>query len=428
MNDLEQRLRAAYAAKAATITEDRLRPDAAARPFGEMPLAPVVPLRRRRTPFLAAAAVAALAGGVVAAVALTGGAPARPAHPAPNPTSHPAPHPTGARGTDTVPWDRVGSGWTLVQRSKAGRTTLELISPTAAMYPMATLPPNASATLWSPDAQRVLVTDQAGVRQLTLRTGALRTVPIPAGTTPVSYTRPTGTALLAVGPDGVLRRYDVATGALQQAYPRTVPGIGALNVQQPLYDADGGMLALGAQHGVAVLANDGRLVHAYPAPAGTDSCYPVRWNGTSSVDVACGSTDVINLWRLPLDGVAAIQLTRGPHGNNLFGYTDRWAYSGGYLGLAPNGCGPASLVRFAGDGTGSEVSVPRPKGVTGPLTYEGHAGDAVVLMGVTAGQCAPQGHVLLRYDAATGTTRVLAPAVDGNGVLQPEPVVLPQDR
>jgi hypothetical protein len=422
MIDIEQRLRDAYGAKAATVTEAGLRDE----PF-QPAFAPVVPLRRRRAPFLGAAAVVAIGAGIVAAIVLAGGSPTPPAQPRPTTTSQPAPKPDVLpRGA--VPWNAVGDGWTIVQRSRTARTTVELVAPTGTAYRIATLPGGVSATLWSPDHARVLVSDGGRVEELTLRTGALRTVPLPAGAQPVSYARPTGTAVLAVGKDGVLRRYDVRTGALQQAYPTATSGGGGLNLQYVLYDADGGLLAVGAQRGLVVLGNNGAAYQAYPAPAGTASCVPVRWNGTSSVDAACSGTATTNVWRFPLEGAAAVQLTRGPHGQNLFGYTDIWSYDGGRLGLAPNGCGPASLVRFDTDGVGTDVNFPIPRGVAGPFEYQGHSGALVRLLGHSQGQCSPTGFVLLSYDAAANTARVLAPAANSDGVLRPEVIVPPQDR
>ena len=432
MTDLEQRLHAAYAAKAATITEDRLRPDG---PFGTAPLAPVVPLRRRRTPFLAAAAVAALGAGIAAAVVFAGGTPTPPAHPGPVSTAHRTAQPTGPATPTTdvlprsaVPWAQVGSGWTVVQRDEANRTTVELVSPAGTAYRIAMLPPGDTATLWSPDHERLLIGDGTTVQELTMRTGAVHTIPLPPGAQPVSYTRPRGTALLVVYPDpgGGLRRYDAATGALQQVYPRSASGAGKLRADTVLYDADGGMLALSATNGIAVLTNGGHLVRALPSP-GAVTCFPVRWEGTSALTAFCGGLATGNVWRLPLDGTAPVQLTHGPHGADIFGYSDIWSYDGGRLGLAPNGCGPASLVRFDAAGIGTEVDVPLPRGVRGPFEYVGHHDAVVRLLGHSAGQCSPSGFVLLSYDAAANTTTVLAPAADSDGALQPAVLVPPGD-
>jgi hypothetical protein len=329
-----------------------------------------------------------------------------------------------------VPWAQVGGGWAVVQRDEANRTTVELVSPAGTAYRIATLPARATATLWSPDHERLLIGDGSRLQELTLRTGAARPVPVPAGVEPISYTRPTGTALLVIGGDGVLRRYDVRSGALQQTYPTMEPGVGALSVRFLAYDRDGGMLAVAAQHGLAVLSNDGRLYQAYPAPAGTAMCAPLRWNGTSSVDATCSapSTATANVYRFPIEGLPAVQLTHGPHGANIFGYSDIWSYDGGRLGLAPNGCGPASLVRFDAAGIGTEVDVPLPRGVRGPFEYVGHHDALVRLLGHSTGQCSPSGFVLLSYDAAANTTTVLAPATDSDGVLQPAVLVPPEDR
>lgn len=424
MIDIEQRLQDAYRAKAATITEGALRDE----PF-EPALAPMMPIRRRRTPFLAAAAVVALAAGAAAAIVFSGGTTTPPARPTPAPTTssvQPAPKPDVLPRT-AVPWEKVGSGWTVVQRDRANRTTVELVDPAGTAYGIAALPAEGSVMLWSPDHQRLLVYTPQRVEELTLRTGVLRPVPLPAGVAPISYTRPTGAAVLAVVVDsGVLRRYDVRTGTLQQTYPNETTA-GPLDSQDLLYDADGGLLAVGADPGLVVLTNSGQRYRTYPAPSGTTRCVPLRWTGTSSVQAACSGTAVTNVWRFGLDGTAPTQLTHGPHGQNIFGYTDIWSYDRGRLGLAPNGCGPPSLVRFDAAGAGTEVNLPIPRGVVGPFAYQGHTGAVVRLMGHSAGQCSPTGNVLLSYDAAADTTRILAPAVNSDGTLQAA-IVLPEDR
>ena len=145
---------------------------------------------------------------------------------------------TGALAS--VPWSRVGPGWTLAMFSrnsggegaavKYGATTLYLVDPNGGRYSLRTWPARNVAwqwqlLAWSGDTRRALFTslgasDQVQVHQLQLRTGRVSTFSMPADMTVLGYTRPDGLNILmskwqSAG-RGTLQRYSL-TGRLQKS-------------------------------------------------------------------------------------------------------------------------------------------------------------------------------------------------------------------
>ncbi len=146
---------------------------------------------------------------------------------------------TGALAS--VPWSRVGPGWTLAMFSrnsggegaavKYGATTLYLVDPNGGRYSLRTWPARNVAwqwqlLAWSGDTRRALFTslgtsDQVQVHQLQLRTGRVSTFSMPADMTvrrlhqagrPQHPDRRSGTS----AGRGTLQRYSL-TGRLQKS-------------------------------------------------------------------------------------------------------------------------------------------------------------------------------------------------------------------
>src|ERR1700722_3314032 len=105
----------------------------------------------------------------------------------------------------SVPWDRVGPGWVLVQDTTAhpeggrsGPETLDLISPSGTRYQLARWPDSRFAPVllaWSPDGKRALFqgfSGKGGVEELTLATGRRSTFVMPGMANPIGYTTPDG--------------------------------------------------------------------------------------------------------------------------------------------------------------------------------------------------------------------------------------------
>ncbi len=259
MSTIEDRLRAAYQAKAEQVTDERLDHLAAQRQqslldgtddwwdgaatsplslfvgavagadeptpldLGHRP----VGIRHARwlAPALAAAAVAAIAVAVTAiATSSDNGKPAprplatRVTSPSPSSsssasTSAPAPAsstavagppylPRGQQGTRSqVPWSAVGPGWRLLQPQNNDWSTtdrhLYLYDPAGGRYLITDrVPAGAALAGWSPDGRHAMLTDRSGLYQVQLRTGSVKQM-LPAGSVFVSYTQPRGLAFLA---------------------------------------------------------------------------------------------------------------------------------------------------------------------------------------------------------------------------------------
>src|SRR5580658_8069201 len=186
-----------------------------------------------RRPMLIAAPLAAMV--LAAGLALTGTATATMRAPAAM---------AGAGRTasrQAVPWSKVGPGWTLVTYTtatefaahpKTGSTTLYLVDPSGGKYVLHRWPRvpaygGVNLLAWSGDGKRAMLevaksptSNTQQLDQLTLASGKLTRLPLPASAFPVGYTRPDGLAVLAYrtlrSPAEIqLVRYSL-TGALEK--------------------------------------------------------------------------------------------------------------------------------------------------------------------------------------------------------------------
>jgi hypothetical protein len=124
------------------------------------------------------------------------------------------------------------------------------------------------------------------------------------------------------------------------------------------------------------------------------------------------------LWAVPFGGGPAARLTDGTSKENPFGYELAWRYSKGRLGLAENGCGPSSLVRFNRTGHGHRVTVPSPTGHPGTPSYVAHHGNVVDMIFNPIGGCQGTRDQLFAYNAVSHTSRtLLGGRVNGGRVL-----------
>jgi len=464
---MEDRLRAAYQAKAEQVTDRRLaqlraeRASQLATLFSEdVPIArlehPPVQLDSRRhrhsrwfAPAVAAAAVAAVAA---AAFALSQPGSHRdvPAPPASHlsspsasasPTVTNSPSPTASSSTSVaaaylpagqtgvradVPWSKVGTGWRLVQPSDVNgtSTTLYLYDPAGGRYLITDqLPKQAYFEAWSPDGQRAMFqTNSSGspdtrFQQLDLQSGQLEAGFAQFEGNFLSYTQPRGLAVIVEGMvQGAPRLLRYSTdGTPQQAYPPTIDGLGALKTTV-LYTPDGSQLLSAAGDHVVLLSNGGELVRTYSLPrSGAQFCTPQRWWTSGTFLEYCQYTGYGTLYLQPVDGGQASVLVDRNSSIGL-GYLDARPLSNGDALLTlESGCGSAGYDVLHPDGT--IVPLRLPVGVPAPGTILNLDGDLATFR-VAHGCGAPGSVSLLDYNMVTGKT---SPLLNSDGIVRSYP-------
>jgi hypothetical protein len=292
---------------------------------------------RRSMVALTAAIAVIVAGGVV--YLTTRGLPAR--RPAQHNTAArnqgPVMLPAGKTGSrSAIPWSIVGSGWTLAEVSSAsagasqpGSIITYLVDPEGGRYQIQASSPGAVPQLlaWSGNTQNALLAVPSGgsganYELLSLTTGDITSLPLPANVTAVGFTRPDGYAILAVreNPDAFkLQRYTLQ-GGLQATIgslprkpvtPDWLPGCGS--ACGALSSPDGTMDVWGVTGDeMQLVGNAGGKVTKLTVP-GSASCVPLTWQDTTTVLASCSVTSppsAAQLWLVPADGSAPVQLTQ----------------------------------------------------------------------------------------------------------------------
>jgi hypothetical protein len=247
---------------------------------------------------------ASATAGIAAAVALAGAAAAAAA---PSPASAQV-LTAGQTGSRTqIPWRSVGAGWTLATdttaapfagRAHPGRTKVYLVDPDGGKYALYT---TSSGTVWvrawSGNARLALLTviSKAGAvvtEQLTLTTGRLSRLNLPAGTQAVAYTRPAGTSLLAVrnGAKGERFARYTLSGRLEK---RLATIANADTTGTTAYSPDGDQFAISTygpgQH-IDVIDNATGAVTRLPA--GDGCAFDGWWNASTLLSTSCSGRQV----------------------------------------------------------------------------------------------------------------------------------------
>ena len=434
-------------------------------------------LRSRRRRLLTASAVGAAA--VVIAVAVivvavvlppsTTTGRGRPQAGGPVPTTAPPRRPGSstvparllARGVQSplgaIPWTQVGPGWTLATWGQSpaeppGGTvpsgavplasetvTLFLVNPIGGRYAIKTFPPGSSIDLaaWSPDGRRALLTattadgSQETVTEIDLSDGSTVNTFTVAGGVDLAYTEPDGLAILASNDstgEPTLERLD-RQGATELSYPSTFTQVGTYR-NGFLSSPDGTQIVMGTSSGLALVDNDGTVVHQIPMAG---SCDPQRWWSTGVVVASCTQSPPTpdgadaRLWLVPVSGATPASPTpleaANPDPGRDLGDLDAWSVGGATIVQASGACGHLYVARLLPNGTTAPLSVPGTDNANSEL-IKGTYGDLLAVQGTLA--CGA-GQTLLWFNPADSTTNlILGPPLNGGGVI--DALVYPDER
>jgi len=280
------------------------------------------------------------------------------------------------QAASAAPLPPVGPGWTLVLYSAAGVTdrsgpdTLYLVDPAGTRYPVAQVADSgASAQLvgWSGYGTRALVGLPGGaVEQITLASGRVRKVSLPAGVTVLGYTRPEGLGILGESTSGgvtTLARYTLR-GALARVlatWPSSAAtalfGVAALEAPS------GTFLVVPGSAALSLVSSHGGVSGVLPIPVSRGaSCAPVRWwrDGVVLAECSGPGTAGPRLWLVPASGARPAALTpqRGLDGPD-YGDINGWRVPGGGLYVqALASCGPPVIGRANQNGTVTPLLIP----------------------------------------------------------------------
>ncbi len=381
-------------------------------------------MRSRLAVSMLAVSITLAAGGVGAAASVRAAASAATPR-----TEHPGP-------ASAVPWTLVGKGWVLatweptdVARSPRGATKNELVllSPSGARYGLAVLPADAELVAWSGDGERALLDEgasQTTLKVLNLRSGSTEqgfTLPDPSSVfyESAGFTRPDGFALMVgtqTDDHQLVTRY-AFDGARQLNYPTSFGTLGA-STGSWLSSSSGTELVLGARKGLAIVANDGRVLRLLPSPHAA-YCVPLRWWSAAVILARCGSLP--RLYEFSAGGGAPRALTRRPVPPDD-GDLAAWHVGAAAYVQVASACGYIYLAKLKGDAP-ELVHVP---GVptSHSVLVDGVSGTSIVLQASVACQ---SGSSLLDYTPSNDRARVVLgpPATKGSvgeAVVYPTPL------
>jgi hypothetical protein len=426
------------------------------------------PPRRRRpsATLIALVVVVALAAAGGIGYLLAGG------HPAKRPTSHntAATHPgkpavqmlaAGKTGTiSAIPWPLIGTGWTLAEVSTAppgpdgtatsgGTVITYLVDPVGGKYQIQSSPGPAPVLLaWSGNAQQALFEvppgsagTGVGYELLSLQTGTMSALSLPAGVSAVGFTRPDGFNILAV--DQTATAYQLERFNLQGAYQATIGSLpvkqgitpnwqdcglecGALSSPTGLYDVWG----VGGDEMQFLSNRAGPVLRRLSVPdsGSPPSCAPLTWWNADTVLASCFAPDSVSerLWLVPMNGGSPTALT-SPSGSitGSGAVTGAWQGAGAVYvnstdtALCPTAAtGPGGLaVDTVSGGSLQQVSV---TGTTNNHTSVVSAVDGRLLL--LAETSCPGSSALLWLNPSTGATQtVLSAPASQAGVVAAAP-------
>jgi hypothetical protein len=412
---------------------------------------------RTRTLIIGCVVVAVVAAGIVyfALGNSTGpGAGHHGAGPGPRPDHKHAAKPVahmlkaGQSGTRSqIPWTLVGQGWTLAEVSTTQAGTAQnsgggatyLVDPVGGRYLVHAWSAGIGPVLlaWSGNGLSAVFATVPGAHiayvVLSVRTGQVTSLQIPANVAVVGFTRPKGLALLAVKQGSArdqLVRYDLQ-GTLEAklatiSHGQGVPWYGCGLSCGALSSPDGTQAVWGAAgNQMQLVSNLGGIIRRLHGPAGGHSsqCVPISWWDASTVLASCstgGAQSVATqLWLVPKDGSQGQALTAAAGSASGIGVdTDGWRASGhDYVTQttgsqcpdAPSGPGGLEILRLSSSGAPATVAVPGSTGNHNAII----ATDGSRLLVIAQMSC-PGSSALMWLDPSTGSTQVLLPAPAGD--------------
>jgi hypothetical protein len=428
MTVLEDRLRAALAAKseAVTLTDEQLAETVPDDVVWLVPGSTGRPQRRYTTLVvaLAAAVIAALAVGVTAlSVARHTGTP-RPLLAA-----------NQQADRSKIPWNQVGQGWTLALWTAATLTseqeitavqsqTVYLVNPIGGRYLITTLTGDHSLRLadWSTDVRTALLTRQGGtsseVIRLDLASGKTESFTAAGRVRLAKFTKPSGAAILLESASGAVMRVSLA-GDHQLTYPfsRTTDDI---NAYHPLSSPDGHTIVLDSDQGLVVRAEDGSLRRTIAPPPGRTVCSPLQWWDADSILASClralgGQGPELYVVPVLVPGPMTPLIATPTSGDNPF--TLAWRLDSGVLLLnEATDCGTETLGQL--DSTGHIVARATPAGLGGHGLEPVGATASAVTFKLTLDCDRNHTRALVSFDPGSNqVTRLLGPGLNGGSVL-----------
>jgi hypothetical protein len=355
----------------------------------------------------------------------------------------------------SIPWTLVGQGWTLAEVSRAapnpnggsqggGTSYLYLVDPKGGRYLEAqwSSAPEPTVLAWSGNGALALLetaSNAAGTpfsySLLTLQSGQISDLPLPANVTAVGFTRPEGLAILAVRQGGAkyeLQRYSL-TGA-RQATIASMPH----NPSQPGFESGecgSECGALSSPNGdtdvwgtrwnsMQLVGNAGGIIRRFHLTAAKKpaACAPVSWWNDTTVLADCAasqpSPDSDQLWLVPASGAAPTPLAAAsgmPDGVG-FDLTAMQAAGTAYVtqtsstqcSSAASGPGGLNIEQVGSGGALSSVSIPGSQNTRNTVL----AGEGSRLLVLAQTSC-PGSYSLLWFYPSKGTIQRLLPASSG---------------
>lgn len=388
--------------------------------------------RRWLGPFVAAAAAAALAVGVVAITHATGrhGKPlpaAATLSPVRLPSGPGKPLRHGEVGQRSdVPWRSVGRGWTVAEWGNSGSSavTVYLVNPVGGRYTIATLPSYLSP-VWSSDVRDVLLIDYGGgtTEHLDMVTGTLTPIAVRKNVFVHGVLPGRAFGVLAVmpGAHGTRPTFGILgpRGTIRTRFPTSAPGAGSFSTEMDTIPTPDGEMVLGGTTGIALMTATGHLTRVLALPAGSTSCQPHRlWSPTVLVASCSNRHGDTGAYLMPLDGSLPTRLSVAVAPAGYFGVENAWAMSGHTLVTLGTGCGPPGVELVRTDGTHAQFGLPRAKGTYGVVVPIQAYDTTIIAMTTGANQCVgDKGPSLTSIDINTHkATVLLGPGLNGGAV------------